>query len=178
VLRERVSLARWLAIGAGFAGALLIVRPGAGTLNLGALLAFGCAVAYALYQVPPARPRERADRLAALRRPGRHGRLQPAGPVLVAGADAAGVADVRPVGALGAGGHLLVIMALQRAEASRVSPFSYVQLLWAMLASFLVFGDVPSPGPCWARLVIAGSGLRLYRLGLREAAEAPVARDP
>jgi drug/metabolite transporter (DMT)-like permease len=178
VLRERVSLARWLAIGAGFAGALLIVRPGAGTLNLGALLAFGCALAYALYQVTT-RSSARASRcVAALRRPGRHGRLQPAGPFWWQAPTPRVWLMFALIGALGAGGHLLVIMALQRAEASRVSPFSYVQLLWAMIASFLVFGDVPSPWTVLGGLVIAGSGLRLYRLGLREAAEAPVARDP
>ena len=179
VLRERVSLARWLAIGAGFAGALLIVRPGAGTLNLGALLAFGCALAYALYQVTTRIVRE-SEPVVSLLYGGLVGMVAfsllvpfwwewPTPRVWLMFA---------LVGLLGAGGHLLVIMALQRGEASQVSPYSYVQLLWAMLASFLVFGDVPSPWTVLGALVIAGSGLRLYRLGLREAAEAPVARDP
>ena len=51
VLGERVGRARWRAILCGFAGALLIIQPGAETMNTGALLAFGCAVAYALYQI-------------------------------------------------------------------------------------------------------------------------------
>jgi drug/metabolite transporter (DMT)-like permease len=71
---------------------------------------------------------------------------------------------------IGAAGHVLVILALQRAEASRVSPFTYVQLLWAMLASLLMFDDVPSVWTVLGALVIAASGLQLYRLGLREQA--------
>lgn len=172
VLRERVSLPRWVAIGAGFAGTLLIVRPGAGTLNLGALLAFGCALAYALYQVTTRIVRE-SEPIVSLLYGGLVGMIAfsllapfwwewptPRTWLLFA-----------LIGALGAAGHLLVIMALQRGEASRVSPFSYVQLLWAMLASFLVFGDVPSPWTVLGALVIALSGLQLYRLGAREQRE-------
>ena len=169
VLRERVSLPRWLAIGAGFVGALLIVRPGAGTLNLGALLSFGCAVAYALYQVTTRLVRE-SEPIVSLLYGGLVG--------MVAFSLLAPFWWEAPtprvwlmfalIGALGAGGHLLVIMALQRAEASRVSPFTYVQLLWAMLASFLVFGDVPSPWTVLGALVIALSGLQVYRLDMRE----------
>ncbi len=180
VLRERVSVPRWVAIGAGFAGALLIVRPGAGTLNLGALLAFGCALTYALYQVTTRIVRESQPVVSLL-----YGGLVG----MVAFSLLAPFWWEWPtprvwllfalVGSLGAGGHLLVIMALQRAEASRVSPFTYVQLLWAMLASFLVFSDVPSLWTVLGALVVAGSGLRLYRLGLREAAaQTPVARHP
>ena len=51
MLGERIGGARWLAILAGFAGAMLIIRPGAETINAGTWLAFGCAFAYALYQI-------------------------------------------------------------------------------------------------------------------------------
>jgi drug/metabolite transporter (DMT)-like permease len=65
VLGERVGAARWLAILAGFGGALLIIRPGSGTVNAGTLLAFGCAVAYALYQISTRVVRE-AEPMASL----------------------------------------------------------------------------------------------------------------
>lgn len=170
MLRERVSVRRWLAIGAGFAGALLIVRPGVGAFNLGALLAFGCALTYALYQVTTRIVRE-SEPVVSLLYGGLVGMLAfsllapfwwewPTPRVWLLFA---------LIGALGAGAHLLVIMALQRAEASRVSPFSYVQLLWAMLASFLAFGDVPSAWTVLGAVVIALSGLQVYRLDMREA---------
>ena len=51
LLGEHIGRARWFTILAGFAGALLVIRPGAESMNAGALLAFGCAFAYALYQI-------------------------------------------------------------------------------------------------------------------------------
>jgi drug/metabolite transporter (DMT)-like permease len=169
MLRERVTAARWLAIGAGFVGALLIVRPGAGTLNLGALLAFGCALTYALYQVTTRLVRE-SQPIVSLLYGGLVGML--IFTVLVPfwwETPTAGVwLMFALIGVLGAAGHLLVILALQRAEASRISPFTYVQLLWAMLASYLVFGDVPGLLTILGALVIALSGLYVYRLDMRE----------
>ena len=169
VLRERVSLERWLTIAAGFAGAMLIVRPGAGSLNIGAVLALGCALSYALYQITTRLVRE-SEPIVSLLYGGLVGMIV--------------FSALVPfwwepptmrvwlifilVGALGAAGHLLVIMALQRAEASRVSPFTYVQLLWAMIASYLAFGDVPSIWTIVGAVVIVGSGLHVYRLDLRE----------
>ncbi len=169
VLRERVSLERWLTIAAGFAGAMLIVRPGAGSLNIGAVLALGCALSYALYQITTRLVRE-SEPIVSLLYGGLVGMIV--------------FSALVPfwwepptmrvwlifilVGALGAAGHLLVIMALQRAEASRVSPFTYVQLLWAMIASYLAFGDVPSMWTIVGAVVIVASGLHVYRLDLRE----------
>jgi drug/metabolite transporter (DMT)-like permease len=178
VLRERVSLERWLTIGAGFAGAMLIVRPGAGALNVGAVLALGCALSYALYQITTRLVRE-SEPIVSLLYGGLVGMIV--------------FSALVPfwwepptlrvwlifilVGALGAAGHLLVIMALQRAEASRVSPFTYVQLLWAMIASYVAFGDVPSAWTIVGAVVIVGSGLHVYRLDLREHRLIPALRS-
>ena len=169
VLRERVSLERWLTIAAGFAGAMLIVRPGAGSLNIGAVLALGCALSYALYQITTRLVRE-SEPIVSLLYGGLVGMIVFSALVPFWWEPP----TIRVwlifilVGALGAAGHLLVIMALQRAEASRVSPFTYVQLLWAMIASYLAFGDVPSMWTIVGAVVIVASGLHVYRLDLRE----------
>ena len=76
------------------------------------------------------------------------------------------------IGMLGATGHLLMIMALQRAEASRISPFIYLQLVWAMLSTLVVFGVTPRLTTILGALVVVGSGLLLYRLDTRERAAA------
>ena len=67
---------------------------------------------------------------------------------------------------LGALAHLRIILALRRAQASRVSPFTYLQAVWAMLSTLLLFGVAPP----WTTFVGAGvvaSGLILYALGRR-----------
>ena len=168
VLRERVSWARWLAILAGFGGMLLIIRPGAAALNAGSLLAAACALTYAMYQVSTRIVRE-SEPMTSLLYGGLVGvvALTVLVPFVWAWPSAGEWALLAVIGAMGAIGHLLIIMALRRAEASKVSPFIYLQLVWATLSSLVVFGDVPRPLTLLGALVIVGSGLFVYRLDMR-----------
>ncbi|MCS6778166.1 MAG: DMT family transporter [Geminicoccaceae bacterium] len=171
ILRERVGLVRWLAIATGFCGALLIVRPTGAGLGPGAWLALGCAAAYAVYQISTRMVRE-AEPLVSLLFSGLVGAvlftlLLPWGWTTPTPLD---LALMAATGLMGAAGHLMIILALRRGEASRVSPFNYLQLVWAMGASYLVFGDVPSPWTLAGAVVIVASGLWLYRLDLAELA--------
>ena len=173
ILGERVGGRRWLAVALGFAGALLIVQPGAATFNAGALLAFGCALAYALYQISTRIVRE----------------TEPLGSLLYGGLVGMAVtsllvpwywrtpslvewAGLAAIGVLGAVAHLMMILALRRAQASRVSPFTYLQVVWAMLSTLLLFGVVPPWTTFAGAAVVVASGLLLYRLGTRERAAA------
>lgn len=179
VLRERVGLLRWLAIGTGFLGALLIVRPTGAGIGPGAALALGCATAYAIYQISTRMVRE-AEPLVSLLFSGLVGAvlftaLLPWG---WRTPDPVDLALMAATGVLGAIGHLMIILALRRAEASRVSPFNYLQLVWAMAASYLAFGDVPSSATLAGAAIIVASGLWLYRLDVAELARrtAPALR--
>lgn len=171
ILRERVVAWRWVLVGMGFLGALLIIRPGSGELGLGAILALGCALAYSLYQITTRIVRE-AQPIVSLLYGGLVGTLVLSAilPFHWQAPTLGQWAILAIIGSLGAGGHLLVIHALQRAEASRVAPFTYVQLVWAMLASFVVFGDAPALTTLAGAAIIVASGLLLYRLDLKEAA--------
>lgn len=179
VLGERVGAWRWLAILAGFAGTLLVVRPVGAEVNIGAFLAFGCAACYAVYQISTRIVRE-TEPIVSLFYAGFVGTVvfsllvpfwwQP--PTL------AQWGLFALVGAMGALGHLLVIMALQRGEASRISPFNYIQLVWAMAASWLVFGDVPSRWTLLGSGIIVASGLSLVWLGQREQRRVRLAARP
>ncbi len=169
VLRERVGAVRWLAIGTGFLGALLIVRPSGAGIGPGALLALGCAAAYAVYQISTRIVRE-AEPLVSLLFSGLVGAvlfsaLLPFGWRTPTALD---LLLMVATGVLGAVGHLMIILALRRAEASRVSPFNYLQLVWAMTASYVAFGDVPSGATLAGAAVIVASGLWLYRLDTAE----------
>jgi drug/metabolite transporter (DMT)-like permease len=171
MLKERVAAWRWVLIGLGFSGALIIVQPGGDSFGLGALLAFGCTVCYALYQITTRIVRE-AEPIVSLLYGGLVGVvvISLVVPLFWQTPTATEWLLLVVIGSLGAGGHLLVILALQRAEASKVAPFTYVQLVWAMLASLVVFGDVPGLATLIGATVIVTSGLLLYRLDLREAA--------
>jgi len=179
MLKERVAAMRWVLIGLGFSGALIIVQPGGGSFGLGAVLALACAGCYALYQITTRIVRE-AEPIVSLLYGGLVGVValslvvpffwQPLAPL--------DWAMLVVIGSLGAGGHLLVILALQRAEASRMAPLTYLQLVWAMLASLVVFGDAPGLATLLGAAVIVTSGLLLYRMDLREAATARPAAPP
>ncbi len=173
ILGERVGGARWGAILCGFAGALLIIQPGAETMNTGALLAIGCAFAYALYQISTRIVRE-AEPMVSLLYGGLVGMV--ATSLLVPFSWQTPTAmewlQLAAIGTLGATGHLLMIMALQRAEASRISPFIYLQLVWAMLSTLVVFGVTPRLTTILGALVVVASGLLLYGLNTRERATA------
>ena len=58
------------------------------------------------------------------------------------------------VGAFGAGGHFLLILAHRNAPASVLSPFIYTQIVWATTLGYLVFANVPN------RWTLAGAGDR------------------
>jgi drug/metabolite transporter (DMT)-like permease len=72
-------------------------------------------------------------------------------------------------GLIGTFGHFLFILAYQRAGAAALTPFTYVQLIWATLLGWLFFGRLPDAWATAGMVVIAGSGLAVV---LRERQQA------
>ena len=64
-------------------------------------------------------------------------------------------------GMVGTFGHLLFIIAFQRAPASALTPFTYVHLIWATLLGLAIFGTFPDAATILGMAIIAGSGLVL-----------------
>lgn len=164
MLGEWVGLRRWLAIGVGFLGVLVVVRPGLGGLQWAALLSFGSAVCYAFYSITT-RMLARTDSSettlfysnmlgAAIMLPILPFVWTPPRSILD------GILMVA-LGVFGAFGHFLLISAHRHAPASVLSPFMYTQLVWATTAGFLVFGDVPSRWTLAGAAIVVGSGLYL-----------------
>lgn len=65
------------------------------------------------------------------------------------------------MGALGAGGHFLLILAHHYAPASVIAPFNYSQLLWMVTLGFLVFGTAPSSTTLLGAIIMIGAGIYL-----------------
>src|SRR4029077_4678440 len=63
------------------------------------------------------------------------------------------------VGAVATTGHFLFILAFQRAPASGLTPFTYMQLVWATLIGWIAFGNFPDAWTLAGMAVIGGSGL-------------------
>jgi drug/metabolite transporter (DMT)-like permease len=165
VLGERVTASQWVSIAIGFAGALIVIRPTGEGASPYAFLVLGSAACYALYQVLTRRvagvdPPETSVTYSAL-----------AG-TLVLSAVVPFVWRTPPrlshwlmlaaLGLLGAVGHYCVARALMWAPASIVSPFHYVQLVWAAALGYVVFGDVPSGWTWVGAVIIVCSGLSIF----------------
>jgi len=164
LLGERLDAPRWIAIGTGFAGVLLIMRPGTGGFHPAIFLAIANAVLYALFNLL-------TRRLAATDRPeatqfvsalSAAVLLTPAG--LAAWQSPASALDwllVAVLGMAGGLGHWLLAVAHRFAPASVLAPFLYQQILWMTLFGWLVFGDVPGLPVVSGTAVVIASGLYL-----------------
>ena len=175
-LNERVSARRWTGVAIGLLGVAIALRPPFLTgepLHWAMLLPLVTAVANSAYQLLTRRlatvddPRTTflhtslaACALTAL--------AQPFVWVPPAWGDLPWMALL---GLLGAAGHSLLVLAFARAPASVLAPMSYTQILWAGLAGFLVFGDVPDG---WTLVGAAVIGIG----GVLVALPGRIGRDP
>ncbi len=164
MLGERLEVPRLVAILAGLAGALIIVRPGSELFTPYALLPLGMAVCNALYQIltrklagvePPLTSLVWGAIVGAVL-------LSAAAPFVWVNPQAASHgALIVAIGVLASVGHFLLIKAYEFAGASLLAPFTYTALVWAMLSGWLVFGDFPDGTSLVGMGVIVLSGLYL-----------------
>ena len=164
ILGEQVGIRRWIAILVGFAGVMVIIRPGLGVMHWAAILPLGTAVCYALYQV--------LTRIAGRTDHARTSLFWSAavGTVVMSiivpfdwtAPDAMGWVMMAATGCVFGFGHYLLIKGLERAPASVLAPFIYSQLIWAVTLGFLVFGDFPDGFSILGALIVTGSGLYVW----------------
>lgn len=167
VLGEWAGWRRWVGVGVGFVGVLVVIQPTPSAFNPAVIASLANAVSYAGYALS-------TRWLSATESPGgmliyaslvATAVLLPALPAthLVLPGWQAAVAMLI-CGTCGAVGHLFVIHAFRHAPAMVVAPFSYSQMLWMVLIGYLVFSDIPAPSTLIGALVIVASGLYiLYR---------------
>jgi len=164
MLKERLDAPRLLAIVAGFAGALIIVRPGSATFTLYALLPMAMALCNALYQIL-------TRKVAGVEHPFTSliwGAI--VGAVLMSAVvpfawktpdQALHWALLGVLGVLASIGHYLLIRAYDYAPATLLAPYTYSGLVWAMLLGLAVFGNFPDGWSLAGMAVIVASGLFL-----------------
>jgi drug/metabolite transporter (DMT)-like permease len=182
ILGEPVGWRRWTAVAVGFAGVLVMLRPGAGVVGLGALGALVGSLSFSsgVLLVRWAGRRESAlafvfytNLVIALG----GASLLPTGFVAPTLPDL-GLMTV--AGLLNGTAMLLVVSAFRWAPAAVVAPFQYTQMLWGVLLGYLVWGDVPDRALLLGGGIVIASGLYiLHRETLRRVpAVAPAAATP
>jgi drug/metabolite transporter (DMT)-like permease len=168
LLGEIVGWRRWSAIVVGFIGVLVIIRPGTGDFNPAVFLSLGGATSGAFYSIlmrklagvdSPATQQFYASLLAvACIAPFAFGNW-------VWPQDAASWGALALVGIAGMLTHQLVTVAARYAPASVLAPFSYLQIVYLSLISWLLFKQPPTAWLFAGAVIVIGSGIYL---GLRE----------
>jgi drug/metabolite transporter (DMT)-like permease len=177
LLGEWVGWRRMLAIGVGFAGVLVVVRPGFGDVHPAVALSLLGTVCYALYNLSTRylAAHDEADvtlfwgLLAAVVVLTPFVALDWTWPP-----GALAWALLIAMGALGGFGHYLLILAHRQAPASILAPFTYLGLLSVTGTGYLVFGDLPDRWTIAGSAIIIASGLYLLH---RERVRRAEARD-
>jgi drug/metabolite transporter (DMT)-like permease len=163
-LGEPVGPARWIAVCVGFAGALIVVRPGHANFEWHSLLVVGSTLCSAFYQLYSRRygQTERPDASATM-------------------ATIVGTVVATPLlpfewatpafgwdlvlfvtlGILAGVGHYFVTIAYSQAPAATIAPFNYAQLIGAAILGYLIFDSIPDFWTWVGAAVIVCSGLYL-----------------
>jgi drug/metabolite transporter (DMT)-like permease len=165
LLGERVGPRRWAAVLVGFLGVLVVLRPGAGVLGLGALAAGINAVGngLALVLIRRAHATETAEAFAFW------GNLVIAlgtAPALLWFWTTPAAADLGLfllAGLCGGTSFLVLSQAFKLAHAAVIAPFQYSQMPYAILVGLVVFGDRPDPLTLLGAAIVIGSGLYILQ---------------
>jgi drug/metabolite transporter (DMT)-like permease len=175
MLGERLDFPRGVAVLAGLAGALMIVRPGSSLFTWYALLPVAMAFSNALYQIL-------TRKIAGVEHPLTSliwGAI--VGAVLLSAAapfywkapeQAWHWVLLLVIGLCASIGHYLLIKSYEYAGATLLAPFTYTTVIWAVLSGFLVFGQLPDRWSVGGMAVIVAAGLFVvsrHRLTVRSA---------
>ena len=162
ILKEKVGPWRWLAVFAGFAGVMLVVRPGFRELHLGHLAALANAFLAATIIILMRSLAQQEKRTTML------GTLIGYG-LLFNGVGAATASFSLPNlwqlawlilgGAFTAGGQLLHLLAAKYAPANRIAPTHYSQIVWAVILGAMFFKEYPDALSLVGLAVVGASGL-------------------
>lgn len=171
-LREPVGWRRMAAIAAGFAGMLLIVRPGPEGFSDGALYALAavaCITARDLVtrRMPPEVPSMTVTLMSSLA-------------VTAFGIATSAAVDWQPMDSSGYliltgaalfifAGYLCSVMTMRVGEIAVIAPLRYSGLLWALILGWLVFGEWPDLLTIAGAAIVAGAGMFTFYRERRQA---------
>jgi drug/metabolite transporter (DMT)-like permease len=173
-LGEWVGWRRWTAIGVGFVGVLVVIRPGLGGIHPAALLSVAGAILYSLYNVSTRVLARTDSTYTTLFYSNLVGALAllpilpfvwktPTNPIVIG--------LMLLIGAFGSFGHYLLIVAIRLAPPMILSPFIYTQLVWSIALGYLVFSDVPDRWTLIGSAIVVSSGLYILYREQKVAAE-------
>jgi drug/metabolite transporter (DMT)-like permease len=171
-LGEKVSPLRWALVVGGFAGTMVIIRPGADSFEWATLLPLGLVICNSWFQLLTGKLAKTEDPVTMHLYTGWAG-------TLVASLALPFVWTSLPswslwgwmclIGLMGTVGHFMLILAYKRAPAATLTPYLYGQIGFAMLGGWLVFSHVPDNWSLIGMVMIAVCGAAGAWLAVRES---------
>ena len=162
LLGERVGIRRWSAVIIGFLGSMIIIRPGMGALHPAVMLVVVAAILFALRQII-SRALADTDRtpttIAYTALVGRFLLSLPLPFVWQWPTSSTKLILLTSIAIMAAGAEILVIKALEVAQAVVVAPMQYTLILWGTAYGYFVFGQFPDFWTWVGAIVIIASGL-------------------
>ncbi len=172
LLDEKVGLRRWAAVITGFIGSLIVLRPGFVEINTASIAAIGTGFLYGIYLIVTRKLHNADHPLLTLLLTGVVG--------AIIGSAIMPFVWVQPtvtdwymmlaIGFFASIGHLLLILSLRYADASKLAPFGYFEIVTNIIIGFYFFNHFPDIWTFLGLFVIISSGIYIFR---REALNQP-----
>ena len=166
LLGEKVGIRRWTACLVGFVGVLIIVQPGPGLLQSGALVALGATVCYAMAAILVRRLSRSDSNVAIVFYFTLCTTLVSAGflPWQWVRPDWTDLGLLIMLGLLGGTAQLFMTEAFRHGEVGLIMPFEYTAMIWSVGIGYFVWQEIPGL-PVWlgSALVIASGLYIVYR---------------
>ena len=161
ILGEIVGYRRWLAVIIGFIGSLIVIRPGLIEFNLATLAALGTGFFYGIYLIITRKLHTADSPLLTLLITG------VVGAIILSAYMPFSWIEPNPnqwlfmfcIGLCASVGHFFLILSLKYADASKLAPFSYFEIVTNVIIGYYFFSDFPDIWTWVGLLIIINSGI-------------------
>ena len=164
LLGEQVGFRRWSAVLVGFAGSLIVIRPGFIDFNLASIAALGTGVLYGIYLIITRKLHTSDNPLLTLLLTGVVGAVcgSLVVPVVWSNPSFSQWSLLALMGVFACVGHLFLILSLKYADASKLAPFGYFEIITNVILGYYFFMDFPDLWTCLGFSIIVSSGLYIF----------------
>ena len=168
-LNEKVGIRRWSAVLIGFIGSLVVIRPGFLEFNLATIAALGTGCFYGIYLVITRKLHSTDNPLLTLLLTGVVGFLLSSFfvPLVWITPSITQWSLLGLMGIFACLGHILLIYSLRYADASKLAPFGYFEIITNIILGYYVFNDFPDSWTFVGLFIIIASGIYIFKRELK-----------
>ena len=161
ILKEKVGIHRWSAVILGFIGALIVIQPGFIKLNIASIAGLGTGISYAFYIISTRRLSDFDNPYITLIFTGVFGAILISliVPFYWTMPNLNQVLIMICLALVGTFGHFCLILSLNYAEASKLAPLAYFEIVNNILIGYYFFGDFPNRSLWIGLFFIISSGV-------------------